>query len=38
MAEMRERFDAHGVGGWPEVQRTLATWRRWRPRPPWDRA
>jgi hypothetical protein len=35
MAEMRERFDAHGVGSWPEVQRTLATWRRWRPRPPW---
>ncbi len=33
--EMQERFAAHGVTSLADVQRELARWRRWRPRPPW---
>jgi hypothetical protein len=34
-SKQAERFAAHGVRGWPDVQRVHAEWRRWRRRPPW---
>lgn len=35
LAEMHERFEAHGVAGWADVQKELARWAPRRLRPPW---
>lgn len=34
-ARMREELAERGVDDWAPLQRTLATWRPWRRRPPW---
>ena len=36
-ARMRGELAARGLDGWGPLQTTLATWRPWQRRPPWDR-
>lgn len=35
-AQLARRLAAAGLGGFHEIQGTLATWRPWQPRPPWS--
>ena len=36
-ARMRDELRVRGVSDWAPLQSTLATWRPWKRRPPWDR-
>jgi hypothetical protein len=36
MARVNRMLEERGAAGWGDLRQTLATWHRWRARPPWD--